>query len=39
VATLQIGRVKDIASVAIALAIVFALTVRTPAVIEAFRRV
>ena len=35
----QIGRVKDIASAAVGLAILLALTVWTPAVIEAFRRV
>jgi diacylglycerol kinase (ATP) len=35
----QIGRVKDIASAAVGLAILLALTVWTPAVIEALRRV
>ena len=35
----QIGRVKDIDSAAVGLAILLALTVWTPAVIEAFRRV
>jgi diacylglycerol kinase (ATP) len=35
----QIGRVKDIASAAVGLSILLALTVWTPAVIEAIRRV
>ena len=35
----QIGRVKDIASAAVGLAILLALTIWAPAVIEAFRRV
>ena len=35
----QIGRVKDIASAAVGLAILLALTIWTPAVIEAIRRV